>query len=277
MQNFFLFFIRFKIFWVFFLFEVLSLVLVFNGNDYHRAAFINSANSLTGGLYQSANDIGRYFHLTQVNRELMDENARLRTIQSDSDFAAHRADTIDVSDTSEKYHGRFVYIAADVIGNSTAKRNNYLILNAGSLNGVTRDCGVICDKGVVGLVLDVSEHFCTVISILNSNARISTKIDTSNSSGTLTWDGMDPRLAQLGDINKHVKVEQGQTLSTSGFNTFFPRNIPVGTVRDFVVEGNFNKINVNLSTPFETLRHVYIVKNLDAAEIGGLINRIKEK
>jgi rod shape-determining protein MreC len=277
MQNFFLFFIRFKVFWVFFLFEVLAIVLVFNGNDYHRAAFINSANNVTGGLYQSASDIGQYFHLKKVNRDLQEENAKLRTELSDTDYVKHNADTITVQDTAAKYKGRYLYIAADVIGNSTARRNNYLILNAGSKDGVTRQCGVISDKGVVGIVLDVSDHFCTVISLLNSNTHISVKIDTSNSAGTLTWNGHDPQYAQVDDINKHVKVEAGQTLSTSGFNSIFPRGIAVGTIQDYMVEGNFNRINISLSTPFETLRYVYIVKNLDSGEISGLLDKIKDK
>ena len=116
-----------------------------------------------------------------------------------------------------------------------------------------------------------------MISLLNSNAKISSKIDSTNNAGTLIWDGKSPLYAQIDDINKHVKVEPGQSISTSGLNYIFPRNIKIGEVQDVKIEGNTNNITVKLSTPFETLYKVYVVKNLDFEEQQRLLNSIKEK
>ncbi len=279
MQNFFYFFIRFKIFWVFFLFEVTSLIIVFSNSPFHKASYLNTANSFTGGIYGTANNIRKYFHLTVINDSLAAENARLHSEFYKEDTLSHAADTLSVQDTAAKYVGRYVYIAADVISNSTSNRNNYLMLNVGSANGVTKQCGVVCNEGVVGIVYDVSEHFCTVISLLSSNAKISAKIDSSNNAGTLIWNGKSPLFAQIDDINKHVKVEPGQSISTSGLNYIFPRNVKIGTVYESKVIGtnNTNNISVKLSTPFETLYKVYVVKNLDIDEQYKLLNGIKEK
>ncbi len=277
MQQFFYFFIRFKIFWVFLIFEIISLAFVFNSSPYHKASFINTANSFTGGVYSTSNNVNQYFHLKKINHELMEENARLYNSFYSKDSATHKEDTMSFKDTTAKYTGRYVYIASDVISNSTARRNNYLMLNVGAANGVTRQCGVVCSNGVVGIVYDVSEHFCTVISVLNSNAHISAKIDSTNNAGTLMWNGKSPLYAQIDDINKHVKIEPGQQISTSGLNYIFPRNIKIGTVQEVKVEGNTNNISIKLSTPFETLYKVYVVKNLDFEEQQKLLNSIKEK
>lgn len=262
---------------MFLIFETISLVLVFNDSPFHKASFTNTANAFTGGVYSTANDIDQYFHLRKINHDLMDENARLYSGLYANDYAVHKTDTLHFKDTADKYIGRYVYIAADVISNSTGKRNNYLMLNVGTANGVNRQCGVVCSAGVVGIVYDVSEHFCTVISILHSNAHISSKIDTTNNAGTLMWNGKSPLYAQIDDINKHVKVEPGQSISTSGLNIIFPRNIKVGTVQESKVVGNTNNITVKLSTSFETLYKVYVVKNLDFEEQQRLLNSIKEK
>ncbi len=277
MQQFFYFFIRYKVFWVFVIFEVLSLIIVFNGSSFHRTRYINSANAFTGTIYNTANNVSSYFHLRSVNDSLMAENARLQTRINYDTVSIHKKDTLAIQDTGSKYHGRFVYISADIISNSTAKRNNYMMLNAGSADGVVKQCGVVSANGAVGIVLDVSEHFCTAISLLNSNAHISIKLDQTGNAGTLIWDGQDPQVAQVNDINKHVKIEAGQTISTSGYNFIFPRNIPVGSVLDYGVEGNFNAIHVKLSASFDNLHQVYIVKNLDLEEQTQLMNSIKEK
>jgi rod shape-determining protein MreC len=277
MPQFFYFFIRFKIFWVFVIFEAISLILVFNGNPYHRSVYINSANGLVGGIYSSSSNVKQYFHLKAINDSLVAENARLYTNIYSKDSSFHTKDTINFKDTTAKYVGRFVYIAADVVSNSTAYRNNYLMLNVGTADGVTRQCGVVCNDGVVGLIYDVSEHFCTVISLLNSNAKISAKLDSVNNAGTLLWNGLNPRLAQIDDINKHVKLETGQGISTSGLSYVFPRNIKIGEVDTFEVVGNNNHISVKLSTPFETLYKVYVVRNLDFEEETKLLNSIKGK
>jgi rod shape-determining protein MreC len=277
MQQFFYFFIRFKIFWVFLIFETFSLVLVFNDSPFHKASFTNTANAFTGSVYSAANDITEYFHLRKINHDLMQENAKLHSSFYSKDSAVHKTDTVHFKDSTDKYVGRYLYIAADVISNSTAKRNNYLMLNVGTANGVTKQCGVVCSDGVVGIVYDVSEHFCTVISLLHSGAHISSKIDSANNAGTLMWDGKSPLYAQMDDINKHVKVEPGQGISTSGLSYIFPRNIKVGTVYESKVVGNTNSITVKLSTPFETLYKVYVVRNLDFEEQQRLLNSIKEK
>jgi len=150
------------------------------------------------------------------------------------------------------------------------------MLNAGSADGVTRQCGVVCNEGIVGIVLDVSEHFSTVISILNSNSKISVKIDSSNNAGTLFWNGVSPLYGQIDDINKHVKVEEGQSISTSGLSYIFPRNIKIGTVKETKIVSNSNNITVKLATPFETLYKVYVVKNLDLDEQEKLLNGLKQ-
>ncbi len=276
MQQFFYFFIRFKIFWVFFIFEVISLVLVFNNSPYHNSSYVNTANGFTGGIYKLSNNVNQYVHLRRINDSLVAENARLYSGLYASDTLRHKTDTINFKDTTNKYIGRYAYIAADVLSNSTAFRNNFLLLNVGTADGVTKQCGVVCNEGVVGIVFDVSEHFCTVISLLNSNAHISAKLDSSNNSGTLIWNGKDPRFAQIDDINKHVKVEAGQFISTSGLNVIFPRNIKIGTVEEARIVANNNNITVKLSTSFETLYKVYVVKNLDFEEQEKLLNAIKQ-
>ena len=77
--------------------------------------------------------------------------------------------------------------------------------------------GVICPDGVVGIVKDVSEHYCSVISFLHKDSRISARIRKNGYIGSMVWGGTDDAHGQLTDIAKHVKLAPGDTIVTSSF------------------------------------------------------------
>jgi rod shape-determining protein MreC len=167
-----------------------------------------------------------------------------------------------IKDTLRKQ--QYTYITARVINNSVNRRNNYLTLDKGSLQGIEKDMGVISSSGVVGIVKDVSKHYCTVMSVLHKNTRISARFNHNNYFGSPVWDGNDSREATLLDIAKHVKFSVGDTLVTTVFSSIFPEGVMVGVVKESNIKkgDNFYKITVNLSANFLNLSHVYIVNNL---------------
>ena len=52
-----------------------------------------------------------------------------------------------------------------MINNSTNKRNNFITLNKGKVNGVKKGMGVVSNNGVIGVVHSVSENYSLVLSI----------------------------------------------------------------------------------------------------------------
>jgi rod shape-determining protein MreC len=116
----------------------------------------------------------------------------------------------------------------------------------------------------VGIVKDVSENFCTVISFLHKDSRISARVKKNNYIGSMVWDGFRTDEGSLKDIAKHVKLQKGDSIITSSFSAIFPEGIMIGTVRSVENDPseNFFHIKVGLSTSFGSLSHVYIVNNL---------------
>jgi rod shape-determining protein MreC len=162
------------------------------------------------------------------------------------------------------YRQKYTYTSCKVVNNSTNRRNNFLTLDKGSNQGIRNNMAVITSTGVVGQVKDVSENFCTVMSLLNSKTTISSKIRKDGSYGPLTWDGADFRYATLHDIPTHVRLVKGDTIVTSAYSLTFPENIMVGTVESFERKSGeyFFTVQVKLSTEFKKLSHVYIVNNI---------------
>jgi rod shape-determining protein MreC len=157
---------------------------------------------------------------------------------------------------------QYEYITAKVINNSVTKVNNYITLDAGYNKGVRKDMSVISSNGVVGIVKDVSEHFCTVMSMLNSKTRISTMIKKNGYFGSTIWSGNSPMMANLLDIPSHAKVNVGDTIVTTSFS-IYPKNIMVGRVAEIGTSGeSFKEIKVRLSTDFQNISYVYIVRDI---------------
>ncbi|MBI1223174.1 MAG: rod shape-determining protein MreC [Bacteroidetes bacterium] len=269
MRNLIIFIQRYYVFFVFLLFFAFSVFILISNNRYQRSAFINSANNISGELFTLVSGIRDYFHLKDENEALLAENAMLKNRMRDSYYV----DTISAVQVDDSiYKQQYQYIDAQVINNSVDKKYNYITLNRGSRHGVRKDQGVICDSGVVGVVVEVSDHFCTVMSLLNRNTKISPKIDTSIYFGTVMWNGESFKRAQLTTVNQFVPVNVGQKVYTSGYTEYYPENIPIGTIESIHLEpgNNFYDIELSLATDFTQLRSVYIVQNLMKDEILGL-------
>ena len=153
------------------------------------------------------------------------------------------------------------HIPAKVISNSVNRLDNYVTLDKGAKDGVEPDMGVVCSQGVVGIVSTVSDHFCVVLPIINSQSRISCRLDSSKVMGSLVWNGIDPSFASLIEVPRHVSVTEGEKIYTSGFSYIFPEFIPAGVVEKVELDpsDSFYRIKVRLTTSFYSLSFVDII------------------
>lgn len=249
---------------LFLVLEGFSIWLLANNNYYQKASFGKLSRGITSAIDNQVNNISEYLHLKQTNIELMVENVSLRNeiARLKSRLELNRGNLTDSIGGV-----KFTYSTAKVINNSITKQNNYLTLNAGSNDGIQREMGVITKDGVVGIVASVSKNFSTVISLLNTNLKVSAKHRRSGTFGSLYWDGLSYREVVLSEIPQHVNLTQGDTIVTSGFSSIFPPNIPLGTVEEYDLKGgSFYVVKVKLISDFKRLDYVYVIKSHQAAE-----------
>ena len=260
MRNFLLFIYRNNFTFLFLILEIVSFYLLVNYNSYHRATWLSSSNKISGNIYNSYSNATQYLMLQQINEELAKENAYLR-----SQMPASFKDSKDYfSLVYDKLNKRqYTYRSARVINNSVNKHFNYITINKGSLNGIEKEMGVISAKGVVGIVKDVSEHYSSVISLLNTRLKISAKLKDKGFFGALGWDGKDYRYAWLNEIPIHASVSVGDVIVTSGYSSIFPEGILIGTVEAVEKDKgeSFYRIKVKLSVDFKDLSFVEVISN----------------
>lgn len=265
MKNLWILIHKYNAFFLFILFFGLSYYLVVKNNTFQRASAVNSSNQLVGSAYAWINGWKSYLHLSESNLRLAEENASLRK-QLQHLAATDSVEQITVSDSLHdvQYH----YIVAKVTNNSIHQKNNYITIDKGRNHGVQKGMGVIAAKGIVGIVLNVSDHFATIQSLLHSESRISAALGESHAFGSLVWgDSFDSRFASLQDIPNHVKVQEGELIYTSGYS-LFPPGLLIGKVTEAGGggENSFLDIKVELSTPFHNLQQVYVVEDVFSDE-----------
>jgi rod shape-determining protein MreC len=259
---------------IFIVLEIISFWALFRFNNYQGSVWLTSANSTTAKINRLYYDIATYWHLGEVNRKLTSENLRLQ-----QEAHALREALLD-----QKVEGTFLdsitrtsisgyqYIDAKVIVNSDRKKNNYIVIDKGANDGITRDMGVICGNGVVGIVCITGPRYSLVTPIINKHSNISCRIRGERHFGTLQWDGKDCRYVYLDEIPRYAKIKKGSIIETSGHSSVFPPGLYVGKVNSVndSPDGQSFRLKVELGTDFLTTRDVNIVVTPYKAEIDTL-------
>lgn len=275
MYNLFRFIGRNHFFFLFLFLELVSFGLIVTYNYYPGAVYFRFATNVNGKVREISGHMNSYLGLRKANQELAAENAILRSSARQSFLTA---DTHVYWHNDTLYTQRYKYITAKVVGNSVGRLNNFIMIDKGSCNGVGIDMGVIGPKGVVGIVVAVSENFSTVMPVLHSATVVSAKLKSNNQLASVTWDGVSQHKAQMVNLSGQVKVVAGDTVITSGYSLIFPEGIMVGTIARFNLnpDDSYYDITLNLSTDFGALSYVYVVQNLFRAEQEKLVQKQRE-
>jgi rod shape-determining protein MreC len=218
-------------------------------------------------VLQTTDNIYAYFSLKETNQLLAKENLLLRQ-QLPTSF--------NVSDTNIFYQkdSIFRYVYATVVKNSVNRQKNYLLINKGKKHGIDHDMGVITGTGVVGTVVEATENFAKVMSVLHIQNRINARIKKNRHLGNIEWNGKDYREGLITDVPSHVRLDKGDTIITSGNSLIFPEGLVIGTVSEFqqTTTEKFNSATVRFSQDYNNMEHVYVIINLIKEEVEELEN-----
>ncbi|MDR3717032.1 MAG: rod shape-determining protein MreC [Puia sp.] len=282
MRNVFL-FIRSNFNFLFFLvLQIISLSFLFRYNKFHEAAFMNASTEITGRVNQKFNNVEYYFQLKRTNDSLVNENRRLHQALKENYEAPDslRRLILDTLRTdSGKTYLKYNFMEAKVVGNTTSLQANYLTIHRGSEGHVRPNMGVVSPQGIVGTVVNVSEHYATVMSVLNRQFKVVVKLKNGGDRGTIEWDGLSPLFVTLKNIPKSAVVNKGDTVLTSQTSSLFPANIMVGTIYEIVEDNasNFYTLKVRPSTNFYSVEYVYVIENLQYEEQKRLEDSTRKK
>lgn len=252
--------------------EVLALLLVIQSQPYQRTVALTTSNRIVATINSHITTLTDYFSLQQQNNILSEENAQLRRqillLENRLEPQQEIAEQYLYADMKESF------IPARVVDMTTTRPHNHITINKGLRDGVQVGQGVISQSGVVGIVNVVNEQFAQVIPIIHNQSGISCRLKRSSDIGFTQWEGIQSQYVQLMDMPRHIVVEVGDTVVTSGLTGIFREGIMVGIVESATLSDNdsYYSIKVRLATDFRKLRYVQVVANPAIEEMKSLNN-----
>ena len=271
MRNVFLFIRKYANFLFFLVLQIIALSFLFRYNKYHEAVFMNAAGEITGSLDQRYNTVEYYFKLKKINDQLAAENVRLNQLLKENYERADESgkpviDTLRVDSLLQIQ--KYTWLGARVVGSNVSMQTNFITIHRGSDQGVQPNMGVVSPMGIVGTVVNVSQNFASVMTLLHRQYKVVVKLKKGGDRGTVEWDGISPSYVTLKDIPKSAKVDKGDSVVTSPTSSLFPGNIMVGTVAEISDDksSNFYTLKLKPATNFFNIEYVYVISNSQLVE-----------
>ncbi len=254
---------------VFFIFlQIIALVLIFSKNAMQQSWIAGQSAALNSRVSGYIDEGVSYLKLKQINEDLVKQNKTLM-LELYGKQGSKNPQFRKVHDTLGG--GQiYTFVDGEIVFNSINRRNNYFTINRGRRDGVFPQMGVMAPKGIAGIVINATDSYALVQSVLSVNKiRINAALKNSGYFGTLTWSGENSRVMHLADIPKYVALKVGDTIVTDGKSAIFPKGVMIGTVAGYSVDNKtgFWDISVELSEKMGALNKVYVVKNLKKAEV----------
>lgn len=272
MRNIFLFIRRYITFLSFILLQLFALLMLFKYNRLHHAIGLGAASEVTGSINGQIDKLDDYFHQGEENKRVHRINDSLLNLMP-SNYMVPDTGVRNVTDTvmvdTVKGLRHYRWREAKVVYNTVNSDQNYIQLNRGSKYGIKDDMAVLSsDLGVVGVVVNVSENFSQVMSMLHVQNSVSAALKKSGNTGKVEWDGKDPRFVYLKGVPQSVEVKIGDTVVTSRYSFNFPPGYIIGTVAKASNDPatGFYLIKVKTAVNFTNLQQVFVIENLLRAE-----------
>ena len=282
MRNVILFIRKYSNFIFFLLLQITAISFLFRYNNYHQAAFMNVAGELTGSINQRYSKVEYYFRLKKINEQLAAENLLLNRLLKDNYEKADGSGKLvldTVQTDSLRNVRKYTWLGAKVVGSTVNTQLNFITIHRGALQEVHSNMGVVSPQGIVGTVVNVSDNYASVMTLLHRQYKVVVKLKNGAERGTVEWDGLSPLFVTLKDIPKSATLKVGDSVVTSPTSSLFPGNLMVGTIAEMLDEksSNFYTLKIKPATNFFNIEYVYVIANTQYLEQKRLEDSTRKK
>lgn len=197
------------------------------------------------------------------NKELKEEVFALR--QQNLQAAEYVAENIRLQEMLNYKHAavQFDLMPAKVIGRESSTWTSVISINRGSSDGIKTNMPVVTEKGLVGVITDVSPVASRVQLLLDSRFSVGTLVQRPESrvAGIVQGNPSDAMLPQMINIPRNSDIIVGDTIVTSGFGGVFPKGLMVGSVATVKNDngGLLEIAYINTAVDFQKLEDVMII------------------
>jgi rod shape-determining protein MreC len=209
--------------------------------------------------------------LRQRNGELEAEVARLQTQVIDLQQQVTETNILSALVDFARANPEYSYKAASVIGRDPSPFLHYVIINAGSNEGILPGMPVVTDKGLVGRVDAVISEAARIQLVTDAASAINVRMQVSKTEAMLA--GSTTGNLSMDMIPQDANIQVGDVVLTSGLGGNYPANILVGQVISVrkLQSDLFQQAAIQPNVDYNQLQFVLIITNFKPVNIAPLI------
>ncbi len=154
-------------------------------------------------------------------------------------------------------------VPAQVVGRDPSPWAKTVIIDKGEQDGVGQGAPVVVPEGIVGIVVDVSDHYAKVLLLIDPNSAVDALVQETRARGIVKGGGDDYCVFDY-VLRKH-SISVGDAVVSSGLDGVFPKGLRVGRISEIVRlnAGIFQKVSVTPYVDFEILEEVFVISRQD--------------
>ncbi len=237
---------RFKILLAFlaFLIGIMIYAVTKGGYSVSGASFIQT---ITKPFRSASNGIGMKIegNLDKITKadEYYEENKRLKAQIGElnkqlTEYDSLKAEVEELRkfvSIKEEHKDYVLSVPCSVIGYTTNDPFKSFTIDKGKADGIKPNCPVATAEGLVGITDEVSEHVTTVRTILSPDLSVAAVCSASLAdTGIIEGDinASEEGCTKLSHVTTENKIKPGSLMITAGNSGLFPKDYPIGTVRE---------------------------------------------
>ena len=213
-----------------------------------------SSTSKVGGVWSGYVGLhGARSENNQMRAELDELRIRNRELESQAAEAKRLEAILNFRDA----HPEAQLLAAEVIGSSSDPTSHTLFINRGERDRLRVNLGVITSEGIVGKIVEVLPNTSQVLLINDKDSGVGAMFAATRTHGVVKGSG-DPE-PHMDYVVNDEKVTAGDAIVTSGEDHIFPKDLPIGVVREAKPGSPFQVIRVQPAARLDRLEDVIVL------------------
>ncbi|ESK40535.1 rod shape-determining protein MreC [Acinetobacter nectaris] len=192
---------------------------------------------------------------TAMQAELLQAQVRLQKL---SELSAENTRLRGLLDTPLIIDGRMEI--AEVIGTDTDPLRHIIVINRGIADHLRQGQVVLDDKGIMGQVINVSQHNARVLLLSDKESSLSVRIERTGMRAIVSGTG-DLGTLKMQYVPTSADLKVGDNVYSSGLGEHFPAGYLVGTVSKIQRQnaGEFAQIDITPSAQLAGGHYVVVL------------------
>lgn len=255
---------------IFLVLESMALLHYATSTPYAEAKILARTTKAGAAISGAISDVGHFFSLPEQNRELTARVAELSAMLGDVE-----PEEVVVADSIDH---NFRYHAARVVSMTTSRPQNHIVLDRGSLDGISKDMGVVTPNNeLVGYVISCTEHYSIVQSMLNTQFNTGGCLMDNGNVCVIGWDGSSRYKVQAKDLSVYSEPKQGMAVEVRSER--LPEGVLIGTIDEFELNNTQTAYSatITIAAKMGMLDNVLVVENTRSSELDELHKQAEGK